>query len=610
MNKGLPIFGKRRVGALLLAMALFISMAVMPTLAYIMDMTNTMVNTFISGLDPEGDLIIRKKVTHPFGDSYEIPEHIAFDFQVSLGEAYANKTIKTTVGEIQADSNGDIIVPVKANRSVAICELLAGTVVTVTEIGTLPGFFVADGIKVRTAVIPSRDDAIVNFVNAYYPAPVDSSTINIHGVKVLEGRQWQPGDAFTFKLEYRSSAAENAQWIELGTDTVTYDPYSSDFNSFNLNEAFANADLDAIGTYYFRVSEVEGAIGGITYDSLIRYFDINVTDLDMDGILEINKVIGYTGAVVTGTDPFDVTVDFCNKYAPAGSTEAIISILKEITSTSGLSVSAEGYTFGIFDLTGNQIAVSDPTPAAAETSVKLVFEASQVGQTYKYVLKEIGAGQQINGVIYDGKEIPINVTVVDNLDGTIGVVCDVTQATFKNVYDPTDAIVQISGEKILTGRDLLDQEFTFNLYATQEDFAIAEGTAPIMSAMNAANGQFLFNEIVFEGIGTYYYLVCEDSSNPIEGVTYDETMYAIVINVTDDGMGQLTAAVAYSVVDGDKTDVITFTNEYVKPEDPTKPTDPDTPPTGDQGYENVYILIVASICLCTVAIIRKRRKHV
>ena len=607
MNKGIPLLGKRRVAALLLAILLLASVAIVPSLAYIMDMTSTVVNTFISGLDPEGDLIIRKKVTHPFGDAYVIPDNIAFDFRVSLGEDYANQIIKTTEGDIQTDSNGELIVSVKANHSVGICEILAGTVVTVTEIGQLPGFFVADGIHTRTAIIPSRDDAIVNFVNAYMPAPVDSSSLNLHGIKTLEGRDWQNGDSFTFKLDYRNSSAEDAQWIELGTDTVTYDSSISDFNAFDLNEAFARADLDKVGTYYFRVSEVEGAIGGITYDTLIRYFDVTVTDINMDGILEISKVLGYTGSVVTGKNPYDVAVDFCNKYAPAGSAEAVISILKQMETTSGLSVSAEGYCFGVFDLDGNMVSLSEPTPSVAETSVKLVFEASQVGQTFQFILKEIGAGEQINGVIHDATEIPVTVTVVDNLDGTIRAEADIAEATFKNIYDPDDVIVQISGDKELTGRDLVEGEFKFNLYSTQEDFSLAEGTAPIMSALNTADGKFSFNEIVFDKLGTYYFLVSEDSSDALEGVTYDETVYAIVVNVTDDGLGHLIATMDYSVVGGEQADLILFVNEYAEPQ---QPTDPDTPPTGDEGYENVYVLIVASISLCVAVIIRKRKTHV
>ena len=610
MNKGIPVYGKRRVAVLLLAIVMIASVAVFPTLAYLMDMTSTMVNTFVSGLDPEGDLIIRKNVTHPFGDHYVIPDNIYFDFQVSLGDAYANQVIKTTEGDIKADENGVIVVSVKANRSVGICEILAGTNVTVTEIAEVPGFFVADGIRTRSVKIPARDDAIVTFVNAYYPDPVDSSTMNIHGFKTLEGRDWQQGDAFTFKLDYRDSSSEDAQWIELGTDTVTYEPGSEDFNYFNLNDAFAKADLDRIGTYYFRVSEIEGSIGGITYDNLIRYFDVTVTDLDMNGILEINKVVGYTGAIVSNTPSFDVTVDFCNKYAPTGSAETIISIFKQMETTSGLMVPAEGYTFGIFDLDGNQIAISDPTPAAAETNVKLVFEASQAGQTFQFVLKEIGAGEQINGVIYDATEIPVTVTVIDNFDGTIRVESNITQATFKNVYDPADAIVQIVGNKDLSGRDLLDGEFKFDLYATQENFELPEGTEPIMSAVNAADGKIAFNEIVLDKLGTYYYLISEDNTNPAKGVTYDETVYAVVIDVTDDGKGQLSATVKYSVVNGEQTESIQFHNQYVEPQDPTKPSEPDTPPTGDQGYENVYILIIASICLGAVVVIRKRRERV
>ncbi len=605
MKKSIAILRRKKGLALLLAITLFASVAVIPTFAYIFDMTSTIVNTFISGLDPEGDLIIRKKVVHPFGDNYVVPEGIAFDFQVSLGEQYAGQTIKTTEGDIVADDEGNIIVSVKANRSVGVCEILSGTEVTVTEIAQLPGFQIQDGVASQTATIPVKDDAIVTFVNTYSPAPVDSETLKISGIKNLEGRDWQEGDAFTFQLDYRPADSEDAQWITLGTDTVTYDAEKESFNTYNMDQVLATVSLDTAGTYYFRISEVEGAIGGITYDDLIRYFDVYVTDLDMNGILEINKVNGYSGAVVTQdekTGSFSVVVDFNNVYAPVGSAESVITIFKQVESTSGTPMPPAGYSFGVFDSEGNQIAVSEPTPAAAETSIKLVFEASQAGQTFNYILKEIGAGEQINGIIYDSTEIPVTVSVIDNLDGTVRVECNVTKATFKNVYDPNDAIIQITGDKILEGRDMVEDEFRFNFYVTQEDMTLAEGATPVMFATNMADGKFSFDEIVFDRIGTYYFLISEDQSEPLEGVTYDATVYGVVVTVTDDGIGQLSASVEYSIVGGDKVDSIAFNNKYVEPEKPT--------PTGDEGFEVLYILLAAVSCLTVVVIAHKRKKRV
>ena len=64
----------------LLAVLILAFAVIVPTVAYIMTMTSPLVNTFVSGLTPEGDLIIRKTVEHPFGEGYVIPDDIEFEY--------------------------------------------------------------------------------------------------------------------------------------------------------------------------------------------------------------------------------------------------------------------------------------------------------------------------------------------------------------------------------------------------------------------------------------------------------------------------------------------------------------------------------------------------
>ena len=175
-----------RCVVVLLLMALLSSTMAGPTLAFIVTQTSTLINTFISGLAPEGGIIIRKTVEHPFGEHYEIPEHIGFGFRVDLGVEYAGKEVITSKGNQMADSSGSIIVNVKPGESVAIREILAGTLVTVTELTPSFGFTVADGITTKTVVVAPRTDTTVHFINTYTPSPVANKNLEVTGIKEKE----------------------------------------------------------------------------------------------------------------------------------------------------------------------------------------------------------------------------------------------------------------------------------------------------------------------------------------------------------------------------------------------------------------------------------------
>ena len=141
--------------ALLLALVLVFCISLDVTLSYIVTGSPSLRNTFVSGLNPEGALIVRKTVEHSFGSEYVIPDHIEFSFQVDLGQEYAGQVIKTSQGEKTADENGLIFVSVKPGASVAIQELRDGAKVTVKEIEKeSDGFSVKDGqVSQNTTIV-------------------------------------------------------------------------------------------------------------------------------------------------------------------------------------------------------------------------------------------------------------------------------------------------------------------------------------------------------------------------------------------------------------------------------------------------------------------------
>ena len=576
--------GAKNQALLGLCLLLLLLAALGTTLAFVVTQTPSLQNIFKPLLAPEGDLVIRKTVEHPFGAAYALPDDLDFDFRVELGAEYANETVATSAGAYTADENGMIEVSLAAGASLGIPEIPADTFVRVTELQNRAGFTV-DGTETREVTILEDETHTLEFCNIYSPAAVDPVNVQVEGEKKLTGRDWQPGDSFSFLLEYRLAAEE--EWSSLGTKTVTYTEESpADFNRFSFTDLVQAMDLAAAGTYAFRISEQAGSLGGVSYDKVVSYFDILVGDVDMDGSLEIQDVEAYAGnaSVSREGEDFLVEVEIENTYAPVDGTEAELRITKTLEDRSGQSKAPAGFRFALYHEDGTLCKLSEATTAAGESSISLIYSPVDAGKTFTYVLKEEHAGESIGGLLYDDAEYKIQVSVIDNLDGTIralvydyaGVgaeqevgaldpaipagVSNVYAAGFENIYDPVDAEAEISGVKSLSGRALQDGEFRFALYETAADFVLAADASPIQTASNDAAGNFGFDALSFDEVGRYYYVVLEDASAALGGVIYDEARYLLTVDVRDAG-GELAASVTVTDIYGEAA-AIHFANRY------------------------------------------------
>jgi len=77
----------------------------------------------------------------------------------------------------------------------------------------------------------------------------------------------------------------------------------------------------------------------------------------------------------------------------------------------------------------------------------------------------------------------------------------------------------------------------------------------VSTATNNADGTINFGAIHYSEPGTYKYTVSE-ANGGAGGITYDSTVYAVTVTVTDNGAGQLVATVTYNAGD------IVFNNTY------------------------------------------------
>ncbi|MBQ8514608.1 MAG: hypothetical protein IJ496_04360, partial [Ruminococcus sp.] len=322
-------FKKSKLLALSVSLCCLVNMAVQSSLAYIVATTEPAANTFVPFQNVEGDLILSKSVDHPFGADYVIPENIGFDFEIRLGAAYAGYTLTSTQGDITADKNGILSVHVKPGVPLGIEGIDEGTEVTITEIQKDgDGFEVMDGTASMKVTIDSEEKAITPFINVYTPAPVSPEQVTLTGRKILEGRNWQDGDRFCFLLERQDA---DGNWITMGTKEVTYDAANADFDIFDFSSLIQNMEFTEIGTYSFRVTEENGSLENMVYDTSEKTFDIVVYDADMDGCLEIQEVTSASLEASTGVYSIDLT--FTNAYNEATTTTTTTTTTTPTTTT-------------------------------------------------------------------------------------------------------------------------------------------------------------------------------------------------------------------------------------------------------------------------------------
>ncbi len=427
--------------ALLVSLIVLLTSTVNTTVGFIVTKTDSLINTFVPFDNIISNLLITKNVEHPFGDEYVIPDNIAFDFKVDFGSLYANTSIKTTTGDIVADENGSIQISVKPGESFAAHGIDAGTKVTVTEIQENDGgFTVKDGTAAMEGIVAEDGSLKFEYVNLYTPTGVRPVNVSVVGTKILDGREWKSGDTFSFKLEQKQS---DETWTVIGTKSVTYDAKNTAFNQFEFSDLIQALTFEKVGTYNFRMTEVVGNLENVDYDKSVNTFNIRITDVDMDGKLEVSTVTAAQNAKVTETDgKYKVDVTFNNTFIPVVSEPdditVNIGVNKTVKNIGVSSIGPDGFAFVLENITSGEKKALKSDENGKAVFV-LPFTATDVGNTYTYKLFEIDNG--ITGVTYDTKVYDISIAVTLSCDNKLvstitmdGETVNDVIARFENTY--------------------------------------------------------------------------------------------------------------------------------------------------------------------------------
>lgn len=361
-------------------------------------------------------------------------------------------------------------------------------------------------------------------------------------------------DDATDKAE--ADEADEAEADEAEAEEVDAD---ADANADEPSDESEPADPAAPRSHTFTYTVAEsGSAPGVTNDTnATRKVSYTVTD-DGAGHL-IVKRDGGDGAAFT----------FTNTYGVAPTDSSVTDQVKTVKRLTGRDLAAGEFTFELLE-DGVTVASGTNDANGNVTLSPIRYEAPG---THTYTLREAcpNALGLYKGVTYDGTTYTVVTTVSDNGDGTLTATHKLEGTTesagFTNKYHAMPTQVSIGAIKVLEGRELKKDEFSFKLVGEDIESTVT----------NDADGKINFDKFEYDEPGTYVYTISEVKGDEA-GMTYDKSVFTATVNVVDDGEGNLKANVAFTK--GDKSvEGIVFNNTYKKPETPVPTPDPGTPKT-------------------------------
>ena len=318
---------------------------------------------------------------------------------------------------------------------------------------------------------------------------------------------------------------------------------ATDNAAASVQSAAPAAQAATVRSHVFTYTITEtGSAPGVTNDTSVKTVSFKVTD-NGKGELTVERV----------GDETKPKFEFTNAYSVTPVDSSVTDQIKVSKSLVGRELVEGEFLFELVE--NDQVVAQGANDAAGNVSMSVVTYTT-AGE-HDYVLREVGAGTTHNGVTFDGKSIAIHTKVIDNGEGGLVVkhalATDDANAAFVNTYAHGTTSVVLGATKVLSGKALADGQFTFVL--TAED-----GT--VYQAKNDAAGSVAFPALTFAEPGTYVYTISEVNDKQAN-VTYDTATYQVVVNVVDDGQGNLVATVAY-----DEGAAPTFKNSYTEPPAP------------------------------------------
>ena len=388
-------------------------------------------------------------------------------------------------------------------------------------------------------------DSIV-FTNEYAPASMEGDAA-ITGTKELVGRSMQKDEKFEFTLKAGDEATQKA----IDEKDIVLDDTNASLSGMKDGEkatfSFGRAEFSKEGEYTFTVTEKDGGKAGMTYDDNKKVLKVKVS-----------KKNGIMTAVQEETPAFRNTYEAAGEYTPEGTKTLLSEKKNKLTIKAGefkFSVYYAGHedqkpvTTGV-TTSGKDAAIHFGTLSYTVSDLEKLVTKGYATKT----AKEDGAEYSINYVVTENatdnsalqqntQSTPFRVVVKDNAGGRLSVESGTgKKLDFENEYKSEKAAVSFEGLKVLEGRKLNADEFTFHVTSDDENAPMPEQT----EVKNKANGRISFGTVTYgkDDLGdatekTFTYQVKESGAQP--GVANDTETKTVKVTVKDDGEGHITA---------------------------------------------------------------------
>ena len=377
-----------------------------------------------------------------------------------------------------------------------------------------------------------KDKNKFEFVNTYStgePIPMD-----IKGSKVLNYAEGLTPDdiagKFTFTLEAVTLGAPMPKNTTAKNDAAgNVDFGNITFDLDLLKDVDPAADGSRSKTFEYKVTE-SGSAAGVTNDTdKTKTFKITLKD---DG----------KGKLTATCDPKEgPKFTFTNTYSVEELPSSITDQIKIDKKLTGRDLKKGEFTFELLE-DGKVIATGSNDTSGNVTFDKITY--TQPGH-HTYTVREVN--NDLGGVTYDDQAYTVYTQIIDQGNGKLkaehqAVVqmdnefapIEGNKITFNNKYEAKGTTASIGAVKRLTGKDLKDGQFTFQL----KD----ENGKVIDEAKNDKAGAISFKALEFDKAGTYKYTISEVNDKQKE-IKYDTSEKTVTITVKDSGDGYLQAQV-------------------------------------------------------------------
>lgn len=452
-----------------------------------------------------------------------------------------------------------------------------------------------------------RDTIVAGFTNGYHADSVEVDFTEAAALfhKRLVGRDWKEDDSFTFNLTAEDGTPMPKDTEGNDVTSVTVSQKGGTEDGTDVPFGFGKVTYDTVGKYSYTVTEENAGqtINGVTYSKNEAKIIVDVSDPG-NGQLTANIqsystiFINEYGASLNlgAAGGLAITKTVTGHALAKEQFEFKVKAVKTDTATADEAAELFGFKEGETEVTfkNNEAAADGQTVTMLKTDTN--FTLKNLGKVYKYEVSEMNDKKP--GYTYDDTVYTVELWVTDDGDGTLTLHTKVTDEkgsviseetsnetdqkqtvlAFNNSYAGSgvlDGSANLAGTKKMDGpweatdKDLSGFRFTITGGDEATNAAITAGTVVLPQSVTAtsdADGNFNFGDITFNEKGTYKFTVSEvvpAEGDKIPGVAYNAETVTIIVNVTDNDDGTLTAALA------EGSQELIFTNTYATTQDAT-----------------------------------------